>query len=142
MPLDESHEDYEKAARRLLVLLIRVTGWTQRRLDRQLGYSVGYVSRLLTGNTKLLYTHILEILKAIGVEPARFFEVLHPDTSPQHLLEVLERAHRIRDAAEKDPAGIPVAERVGLALDRFRVEYGARRVRGGAHDRSRGTRGP
>ena len=137
MTSDESSEDYEKAALRLLVLLIRVTGWTQRRLDRHLGYSVGYISRLLTGNTKLLYAHILDILKAIGVEPARFFEVLHPDTSPQHLLEVLERAHRLRDAGEQDPAVLPVGERVRLSLDRFRVEYGARRVRGGAHDRSR-----
>jgi len=128
----DSTEDYEKAALRLLVLLIRITGWTQRRLDRHLGYSLGYMSRLLTGNARLLYSHILEILGAIGVEPARFFAVLHPDSSPEHLLALVEQTRRIAEGAEKDPAGLAVAERVRRSVERLRVEFGARTVRGGS----------
>ncbi len=125
----EPTEEFEKAAVRLLALLIKLSGWTRRRLDAHLGYSVGYMSRLLTGNTKLLYTHILEILNTIGLEPARFFDVLHPGTSPQHLLEILERARRIGQGVEEDPALLPIGERVRVSVDRFRVEFGERRVR-------------
>lgn len=135
-------EDYEKAAVRLLGILIRITGWTQRRLDRRLGYSLGYMSRLLTGNTKLLYTHILEILNAIGIEPARFFAVLHPDHSPEHLLALIEETQRIAAGGEEDPARLPVGKRVRLAVDRLQAEFGARRVLGEPQGDSGPSPGP
>lgn len=129
-------EDYERAALRLLKLLVRVSGWTQRRLDAHLGYSVGVVSRLLAGKTRLLYTHILDILAAVGVEPASFFDVLHPSTSPLQLLELVARVRRI-GAGEDDPALLPVEERVQLSVERFRAEIGGVKIRGGAHGGSK-----
>lgn len=70
-------EPYEEAAVRLLSVLIQLTGWTRQEVDERLGFSRGYTSRLLTGNCKLLYRHVLLILDAIGVSPALYFEVLH-----------------------------------------------------------------
>lgn len=70
-------EPYEEAAVRLLSALIQLTGWTRQEVDQRLGFSRGYTSRLLTGNCKLLYRHVLLILEAIGIAPALYFEVLH-----------------------------------------------------------------
>lgn len=133
----ETSEDYERAARQLLALLIRISGWTQRRLDSHLGYSVGHVSRLLTGNTRLLYSHILDLLGAIEVEPVSFFDVLHPSTSPLHLLDLVARVRRIGEGKADDPALLPVEERVRRSVERFRVEIPGRRMRGGAHGGSK-----
>ena len=129
----ETSEDYERSARQLLALLIKISGWTQRRLDSHLGYSVGHVSRLMTGHTRLLYIHILDLLGAMGVEPAIFFEVLHPSASPLHLLELIARVRRIGEGKADDPALLPVEERVRRSGERFRVEFPGVRVRGGGH---------
>jgi hypothetical protein len=70
-------DPFEKAAVRLLSVLIQLTGWTRQEVDDRLGFGRGYTSRLLTGNCKLLYRHVLAILEAIGIAPAFYFDVLH-----------------------------------------------------------------
>jgi transcriptional regulator with XRE-family HTH domain len=119
-----SQEEYERAALKLLGLLIQVTGWTRRRLDARLGFAQGYLSRLLTGNTKLLYTHILAILAEVEIEPAQFFAVLHPEAERRTVIELVERARRI--AAGEEPVPESLDERMQRFVDRVKVECGGR----------------
>ena len=65
-------------ARRLLRRLIQTQGVNLQDLDKQFGYTRGYVSRLLHGATRLNYQHILRILRAIDVDPSLYFATLHP----------------------------------------------------------------
>jgi len=110
--LDERVE----AARKLLEKLIDATGWTRQELDEKLGLSHGYLSRLLTGNTKLTYRHILLILDAIELEPGFFFGTLHPRSRPrwesllyQEVADELERRGHGERAAPAAPAAPPRA---------------------------------
>jgi hypothetical protein len=90
---------------RLLSVLIQVTGWTRQEVDDRLGFGRGYTSRLLTGNCKLLYRHVLGILEAIGIAPEFYFRVLHgpgPVAGPSRRAGQPNEAEleaRIREAA-------------------------------------------
>lgn len=88
-------KDQGQAALMLLSSLIRVRGWSRNALDRELGFRTGYLSRLLLGNTKLLYEHILLILEAIDIEPSFFFNCLHGPGAPERLEEVPPRIEQI-----------------------------------------------
>ena len=73
MTVDERVE----AARKFLLRLILASRITREEIDRRLGWSRGATSRLLTGNAKLTYRHILEILGVLKVDPYFFFSTLH-----------------------------------------------------------------
>ena len=63
---------------RLLGALIRVSGQTRQTLERRLGWSAGYLSRLLAGSIDLKMRHVLLICEALGVEPGEFFHMAYP----------------------------------------------------------------
>jgi transcriptional regulator with XRE-family HTH domain len=119
-----TQEEYERVALELLASLIQVTGWTRRRLDARLGCAQGYLSRLLTGHTKLLYTHILAILAELQIEPAQFFEVLHPKAERRQVVDLIEQARRI--AAGEEPVPESLDERIRLFLGKVKAERGGR----------------
>jgi transcriptional regulator with XRE-family HTH domain len=66
-----------EAARRFLLRLILASRITREEIDRRLGWSRGATSRLLTGNAKLTYRHILLLLGVLNVTPDFFFSTLH-----------------------------------------------------------------
>ena len=63
---------------RLLGGLIRVSGQTRQALERRLGWSAGYLSRLLSGDIDLKMRHVLMICEALAVEPGEFFRMAYP----------------------------------------------------------------
>jgi len=67
---------------------LRAAKIPRRALERQLGWSAGYVSRVLNGPIELKASHLFAILKAIGKSPAEFFR----ETFPPHLLLTLSPA--------------------------------------------------
>jgi plasmid maintenance system antidote protein VapI len=77
-PPDGSTDEALKAARTLLRRLIQAQGFTLGEIDAKLHFARGYVSRLIHGQARLTYQHILTIMAAIGVDPALFFSTLHP----------------------------------------------------------------
>lgn len=99
--------EYEKAALRLLSVLIELTGSNRQEIDERLGFSRGYTSRLLTGNCKLLYRHVLSILDTIGISAELYFGVLHgPGRLPRSCRATsaplpADLEPRIREAAEQ-----------------------------------------
>jgi transcriptional regulator with XRE-family HTH domain len=63
----------------LLSTVIKVANVTKRELEKELGASGGYLSRLLSGKMGLSVRHILLICAAIGMQPEEFFHLAYPE---------------------------------------------------------------
>lgn len=66
---------------RLISLLknaIRLSNFTYRDVERQLGWRVGTITRLMRGGLGLKIEHLLMILGVIHFSPARFFAAAYP----------------------------------------------------------------
>jgi transcriptional regulator with XRE-family HTH domain len=72
---------------------MRVLGFTNREVERRLGVSGGYLTRLFSGVMELRFEHIVDIARAIGLEPQEIFELVYaqPRQPPT------EAAQRIRE---------------------------------------------
>ncbi len=62
----------------LLKTVVRVAGLSHREIEKRLGQSPGYLSRLFAGAIELKFKHIIDILKVIKVEPHEFFQLAYP----------------------------------------------------------------
>ncbi|MDA8017193.1 MAG: helix-turn-helix domain-containing protein [Thermoanaerobaculia bacterium] len=58
--------------------MIRRSDLSQRMVEKQAGFSKGYLSQLLAHNLDLKVWHILAILDVFDVQPADFFEDVFP----------------------------------------------------------------
>jgi transcriptional regulator with XRE-family HTH domain len=95
--MSESKPDVE--IERILTVLrtsMRILGVTNREIERRLGVSVGYLSRLFHGSVELKMEHILLITQAIGLHPAEFFHLLYPQLPARPT----EAAVKLRSALE------------------------------------------
>ena len=67
--------------KRLLNVLrtaMKILDITNREVEKKLGLSYGYLSRLFAGAIELKMEHILAICEAIGLRPAEFFHLAYP----------------------------------------------------------------
>lgn len=71
-----------QAALRLLDSLIYASGLTKQDLDKAVGASRGFISRILAGDTRLTYETLLRILAVLGIERTLFFDTLHRKHRP------------------------------------------------------------
>ena len=62
---------------RIRLRLLR-SRFTQRDVERRVGFSRGYVSQLLSGAVELKYWHLMAILNALELDPSEFFGELFP----------------------------------------------------------------
>ena len=68
-------------AQRLINLLrtaMRILGITNREVERRLGMSASYLTRVFAGGVELKVDHLIRISRAIGLEPAEFFHLAYP----------------------------------------------------------------
>src|SRR5260370_21365790 len=65
----------------LLKNAIRLSNYTYRDVERQLGWRVGTITRLLRGGLGLKIEYLLSILGGVGLSPARFFAAAYPPAS-------------------------------------------------------------
>jgi transcriptional regulator with XRE-family HTH domain len=68
-------------AKRLLHVLktsMKVLGFTNRDVEQKLGLSGSYLSRLFSGLIELRVEHVVDIAKAIGIEPEEIFHIAFP----------------------------------------------------------------
>lgn len=80
----------------VLRVAMRMLDVTNREIEKRLGLSYGYLSRLFAGNIELKVEHILQISDVLGLTPAEFFQLAYPrrNTPPS------ESASRLRSILE------------------------------------------
>jgi len=80
----------------VLRLAMRILDVSNRDIEKKLGLSYGYLSRLFSGSIELKVEHILLISDVLGLTPAEFFQLAYPrKTAP-----LSESAARLRSILE------------------------------------------
>jgi transcriptional regulator with XRE-family HTH domain len=80
----------------MLRVAMRILDVSNRDVEKQLGLSYGYLSRLFAGAIELKVEHILQILEVLGLTPSEFFQLAYPRrTSPPS--EAAQRMRTILD---------------------------------------------
>jgi transcriptional regulator with XRE-family HTH domain len=77
--------DSQAEIRRLtdaLRTLIRLGGVSHRHIERELGLSTGYLTRILAGQVQLRVLHVLSICHVIDLPASTFFAALYPPRPP------------------------------------------------------------
>jgi transcriptional regulator with XRE-family HTH domain len=72
--------------------LMRILGFRNADIERKLGWSVSYLSRLYSGGIELRFEHIVDIAGALGLRPEEVFRFAYPDMGE----EPSEAAQRVR----------------------------------------------
>lgn len=91
----------EEEVARITALLrdaIKLSKVSNREVERQLGLSSGYLSRLFAGVMELRVQHVLDICTVIGFPAGEFFRAVYPardgdDPHGSKLRQALERLH-------------------------------------------------
>jgi transcriptional regulator with XRE-family HTH domain len=117
--MPETATDREVARlRELLRRATRLSGVSNKEIERRLNMSSGSLSRLFAGGIELKVKHVLDILKQIDMPPAAFFHLAFPDEEEDGsdigiaLKGLLgERKTARKDTAQRPPAG-PTQEEI------------------------------
>ena len=87
---------------------LRVLGFSLREIERRMDLSASYLSRLFAGKVELKVDHVVEISRAMEVDPAEVFQMaLFPASTPRS-----EIAARVQYAL----AAFPVPSAAGGSL--------------------------
>jgi transcriptional regulator with XRE-family HTH domain len=62
----------------MLKTAMKVLGFTNRDVERKLGLSGSYLSRLFSGMIDLKVDHVVTIAKVVGMEPEEMFQLAFP----------------------------------------------------------------
>lgn len=111
-PVDPADQEVARL-RELLRNAIRISGVTNRKIERRLGMSQGSLSRLLAGGIELKVKHILDIVEILGLPPGHFFRIAYPE-EPQSAsaLQAFHKAlsQRMGGKEEDEPPSAPLTQ--------------------------------
>jgi transcriptional regulator with XRE-family HTH domain len=93
----------------MLQSAIRLSNLTYRDVERELGWSVGTITRLMRGGLEFKLKHLLSILRVIHFSPSRLFAVAYPfvkgdNPAEDRLQRLLENMHGEPEAWERSAA--------------------------------------
>ena len=93
----------------MLQSAIRLSNLTYRDVERELGWSVGTITRLMRGGLEFKLKHLLSILRVIHFSPARLFAVAYPfargdNPAEDRLQRLLENMHGEPESWERPAA--------------------------------------
>ena len=63
----------------VLRTVMRLLGLRQTQVERALGWSASSLSKLLTGRAELRFEHIVDVSRAMGLEPQEVLRFAYPD---------------------------------------------------------------
>jgi hypothetical protein len=86
----------------LLKNAIRLSNYTYRDVERELGWRVGTITRLMRGGLGLKVEHLLSILRVIDFSPGRFFVAACPVAAGAGPAE--DRLFRLLEQMYADPS--------------------------------------
>jgi transcriptional regulator with XRE-family HTH domain len=98
---------------------MRILGITNRDVEKKLGVSPSYLSRLFSGTIELKVEHVMELVAAIGLEPAEFFHLAYPrlpepgSDSAQRLRQTLRD---LQPASPEARPGAPTQDEIDQML--------------------------
>lgn len=98
--------------KRLLSILktsMRSLGYTNRDIEKKLGLSGSYLSRLFSGLIDLKVDHIVSISRALGMDPDEMFQLAFPKRKKQPSVAAL-RLRETLDEANRAEGGDPGRE--------------------------------
>jgi transcriptional regulator with XRE-family HTH domain len=90
----------------ILKTAMRVLGFTNREIEQKLGVSGGYLTRLFNGTMELRFEHVVDIARAIGLEPEEVFHLAYPQ--PRN--PPTDSAQRLREMFPASAAAPPPVE--------------------------------
>ncbi len=116
----------EPEVHRLINILrtaMRILGVSNRDVERALGMSPSYLSRVFSGGIELKAEHLILIPRAMGLEPAEFFHLAYPprrSTTASRASDQLQQALRdlqpaALESAPRDSVSDEQLERVLLS---------------------------
>jgi transcriptional regulator with XRE-family HTH domain len=129
----------ESEVKRFLTILkiaMRVLGITNRDVGRKLGVSHSYMSRLLSGGIELKAEHLVQIPRALGLEPSEFFHIVYPrppaqeSAAAQQLREILSELQPPPPTQKQAPATEDQLREFMETLKRMLGEQGGGAARG------------
>lgn len=106
----------------VLATVVRVAGRSRQSLERQIGLSSGYLSKILGGTVELRVEHILMIVEAIGLSPGDFFRLAYPPgTLSAEAARLVEQVREALGQKDAPHPGAPNAfdEQVKASLGRL-----------------------
>lgn len=110
---------------------IRLSEFSNRDIERKLGFSGGYLSRLFGGAIDIKMSHILDVLEIIGLYPSEFFQMAFPpgeeEPSPlmRKILDMTPQARQLGLAAPAapQPAALTPREIQDKIVDALRMVF-------------------
>jgi transcriptional regulator with XRE-family HTH domain len=91
----------------ILKTMMRLLGVTNRDVERKLGLSSSYLSRLFSGYIELRYEHVVDIAGALGMRPEEMLHLAYPEM-PDPLSEPMQKVLRTMGRSVK-PVQAPAA---------------------------------
>jgi transcriptional regulator with XRE-family HTH domain len=91
---------------------MRILGFKNADVERQLGWSTSYLSRLFSGGIELRFEHVLDISRALGLRPDELFRFAYPDrneTPSEAALRLREMSGSFQWLPPQPPAPPPPA---------------------------------
>jgi hypothetical protein len=132
----------------MLQSAIRLSNLTYRDVERELGWSVGTITRLMRGGLEFKLKHLLSILRVIHFSPARLFAVAYPFTkgdnpAEDRLQRLLENMHGEPESWEKPLAAAAAPPRPKQVVTQEDVDsmvmVSLRKLIRGVEDRAEGA---
>jgi transcriptional regulator with XRE-family HTH domain len=87
---------------RMLRTAMRLLGFTNREIERRLGYTPSYLTRLFSGQIELRFEHVVDIVRAMGMTVDEFFRFAYPDRL-EKLTEAAEKLHALLEEMRPTP---------------------------------------